>query len=154
MPRRAAPKCGRRYAGERLDCTAELCLTTGDAFGVRDWEIALQSPAEFRRLWRAWGREIVSRWITAFPGSRPLGCYLVGEIVPPAWRHEYPALRHPVRIAGEVVIADRGWHCGEVELDHLDDLGLIDDEERRLAIERLAGSDARLYRRYRCLSDD
>jgi hypothetical protein len=154
MPRRVAPKCGRRHAGGRLSVTDELCLTDGHAFGVLAWEEVLRSPAAYRRLWSRWGEEITRRWITAFPGSRPMGCYLAGEIEPPAWRHELPPLRHPVKIAGEVVIADRAWHKGEVELDHLDDLGLIDDEEWRLATERLARSDARFASNYQCLADD
>lgn len=154
MPRRVAPKCGRRHAGGRLSVTDELCLTGGHAFGVLEWEEALRSPAVFRRLWSRCGEEITRRWIAAFPGSRPMGSYVVGEIEPPAWRHELPPLRHPVKIAGEVVIADRAWHMGEVELDHLDDLGLIDDEERRLAVARLDASDARLYSKYRALADD
>jgi hypothetical protein len=83
-----------------------------------------------------------------------MGVYLAGEIEPPAWTHEFVALRRPARIGGEVVIADRGWHLGEVELDHLDGLGLIDDDERRLAIERLDGPDASYHGRYRSIAAD
>lgn len=154
MPRRTVQKCSRRYGGERLDATAEFCLTQGHAFGVRDWEEPLQSQTAFRRLWDRWGDEIADRWIEAFPGSRPLGLYLVGKIELPAWQSEYPALRHPVVIGGEIVIEDRSWHCGEIELDHLDALGLVSASERRLAVDRLSRQDASYFGRYRCLADD
>lgn len=154
MPRRTVQKCSRRHAGERLDVTTEYCLTVGHAFDVRDWEEPLRSRAEFARLWSRWGDSITPRWIEAFAGSRPLGLYLTGAIEPPDWRHEHPALRHPVVIGGEVVIEDRTWHLGEVELDHLVELGVVDERERRLAIQRLDEPDARYHSRYRQLADE
>ena len=102
----------------------------------------------------AWGVEITRRWIAAYPGSRPLGLYLVGRIEPPAWRHEWPALRHAVRIGGEVVIEDRAWHGREAELDHLVDLGLVDDDEHEAALDRLAGPEPTTGRRYEALARD
>jgi len=154
MPRRTVSKCGRRHAGESLDITAELCLTQGHAFGVADWEEPLRVPAEFRRLWSRWGAEITARWIEAYPGSRPIGVYLAGEIEPPAWRHSLDALRHPVRLAGRIVIEDRSWHVGEIELDHLVESGVVGDRERRLAVQRLDELDARYHDRYRRLAAD
>lgn len=141
MPRRTVTKCRRRHAGDRLDKTDEVCLVWGHCFGVREWERPLQSRANLARLWSRWGAEITRRWVEAFPGSRPAACYLLGLIGPPAWKHEFPACRHPVVIEGEVVIEDMGWHCREIELDHLVDLGLVDDDEYRAAVERLDGPD-------------
>jgi hypothetical protein len=154
MPRRTVQKCGRRHAGGSLGTTDELCLTQGHAFGVADWEEPLQSPAEFRRLWSRWGAEITRRWIEAYPGSRPIGVYLAGEIEPPAWRHRLATLRHPVRLGREVAIEDRSWHTGEIELDHLDRLGLIGDEERRQATERLGEPAGGHHGRYRGFAAD
>lgn len=154
MPRRTVQKCGRRHAGATLSTTDELCLTIGHAFGVRDWEEPLQSQAGFRRLWSQWGTEITTRWIEAYPGSRPAGAYAVGEIEPPAWQHEVDALRHPVAIAGTIVIDDAAWHCREIELDHLVGLGLVGDAEYEAAIQRLAEAEPVAAGRYRSLAPD
>lgn len=154
MPRRAVTKCTRRNAGDRLEETDECCLTQGHCFGVEAWEHSLKSRAEFVRLWGLWRAELIGRWSVGWPGSRPIGCYLAGEIRPPDWRHEIPALRHPVRIGREVVIEDLAWHGGWIELDHLVELGLVDDDEYEAAVERLGGPDARYQGRYRPLADD
>jgi hypothetical protein len=153
MPRRTVTKCSRRYAGEKIDTTTELCLTGGHAFGVREWEEPLSSQSAFLRAWERWGDEITSRWIAAYPGSRPLGCYLAGEVEPPDWRHANPNLRHPVRVGGVVALDDRAWHCREVELDHLVGLGLVDADEHEAAVERLAGPEPVSVHRYERLAD-
>lgn len=154
MPRRTVTKCSRRHAGERPGQTEELCLVWGHCFGVADWERPLASRAEFSRLWSRWGDELTRRWSQAYPGSRPLGLYLVGRIEPPAWRHEWPALRHSVVLGGEIVIEDRTWHGREPELDHLVELGLVDDEEHEAALERLASPEPTTGRRYQALAED
>jgi hypothetical protein len=153
MPRRTVAKCSRLSSGDRPDETDELCLAVGHAFGVADWEKPLQSRAEFMRLWSRWGAEITRRWSRAYPGSRPVGCYLAGEIEPPDWRHANPNLRHPVRVGGVVALDDRAWHCREVELDHLVGLGLVDADEHEAAVERLAGPEPVSVHRYERLAD-
>jgi hypothetical protein len=154
MPRRTATRCTRRYAGDTIGTVEELCLLWGHCFGIRDWEEALQSRPDFSRLWSRWGAELVTRWVAAYPGSRPLGCYVAREILPPAWRHEIPALRHPVRIGGEVVIEDRAWHGHEVELDHLVEIGVVTGDEYEAAVERLAGGQPTDVHRYEALARD
>lgn len=154
MPRRTVQKCSRRYAGERPDQADELCLVWGHCFGVADWEQPLKSTADFSRLWSRWRAELLTRWVAAYPGSRPLGCYLAGEIQPPAWRHEIPALRHPVRIGGEVVIEDRAWHGQAVELDHLVEIGVVTGDEYEAAVERIAGGQPTAVHRYEALARD
>lgn len=153
MPRRTVQKCSRRHAGETIGTTQELCLLWGHCFNVPDWEEPLRSKAEFSRLWDRWGDEITGRWIEAYPGSRPLGIYVLGLIEPPAWRHELPVLRHPVRIGVEVVIEDRAWHGREVELAHLAELGLVAGDEYEAADERLSGPDPISGLRYESLAD-
>jgi hypothetical protein len=148
VPRRTVTKCTRRAAAE-LAQTDELCIARGHCFGVSGWERPLASRAEFVRLWRRWGDEITERWIDAYPGSRPLAAYVLGEIPAPAWTHELPALREPVTLERVVVIEDRGWHRQEIEVDHLADLGVIDDDEHDRAILRLESPDAACHRRYR-----
>lgn len=152
MPRRTVQKCTRRHAGDTISTTDELCLLWGHCFNVRDWEEPLQSRADFSRLWSRWGEELTRRWIEAYPGSRPLGMYLVGQIEPADWRHDWPALRCPVRIGGKVVIEDRAWHGREPELEHLVELGLVDDDEHEAALERLAGPEPTTGRRYESLA--
>lgn len=138
MPRRPGPRCARRHGVDRLDQLDELVLTQGHAFGVAAWEVALDSAGTLAALWRRWGPEIGPQWRDAFPGSRPMGEYLVGDIEPPSWVHELPALRHPVRVGGIVVLADRAWHTRLEELDHLVAIGEVDDDEHDEALERLS----------------
>jgi hypothetical protein len=153
MPRRTVSKCVRRNTSDdQLDDTVESNLTCGSCFG--HWD--LQSRVEFSRPWLRWGEKITRRWIAAFPGSRPMASYILGLIPPPTWQHELPALRHTLRrIAGvDIQIADTAWHKREAELEHLDALGLIDDDEYELALERLAARDATYHGRYQSLARD
>jgi hypothetical protein len=150
MPRRNVNKCPRRGNGKTLDVTDELNLCDGHAFGPWDFH----SRDEFATPWRRWGKEITRRWIEGFPGSRPMAAYILGEITPPTWKHKLPGLRHPMRpISGvEVRIADTGWHKTVEELEHLDRLGLVDDDEWQLAIERLECDDSHYHGRYRSMA--
>lgn len=138
MPARKVTRCGRRYGIDQLGELDELVLCGGHAFGVKAWEVALDSMDTLAALWRRWGPEITTRWRDAYPGSRPLAAYLVGDIEPPAWVHELPALRHPVRVGGILVLADRGWHTRLEELDHLVAIGEVDDDEHDETLERLS----------------
>ena len=146
MPPRAAPKCSRRSCRrEHLEQTVELCLVWGHCFGFAD----LRTRAEFARPWSTFGPEIIRRWTAAYPGSRPMAAYVLGEIEPWSWTHRLPGLRHPLPLIRDVdVVVDLGGHMGPEEFDHLDDLGLLSARERAAAIERLASSDARSHRRY------
>ena len=146
MPRRTAVKCGRRGCRrEELDPLIELALCYGDAFGPWD----LRARDDFARPWAAWGDEITARWIAAFPGSRPMAAYVLGDLEPWAWEHELPALRHPLPpIAGVEVVIDRGGHRREQEVDHLRRLGLLDRRELAAALERLAAPDPTYHGRY------
>jgi hypothetical protein len=151
MPARIAPRCPRRgTADDHLDELVEMNLTTGDAF--HHWD--LRTLAEFARPWSVWGPEITERWVAAFPGSRPMAAYILGEITPPTWRHECPGLRRPLRrIEGcTVSIPDTGWHKTDHELAHLDALGLIDRHERRAALKRLSERDWNRHDRYERLA--
>lgn len=147
MPRKILSKCLRRgSAGETLNSTVEMNLTCGECFG--HWD--LRTRAEFARPWSIWGDEITERWRTAFPGSRPFALYILGEIEPATWEHEWPALRHPLRkIEGcSVEIADCGWQKTEHELRNLRRLGLVDAAELRAAKRRLASGDWTYHGRY------
>jgi hypothetical protein len=154
MPRRTVTKCSRRHAGEKLDVLVERDLTHADVWGVRSWQFSTRG--EFSAAWSRWGAVILPRWIEAFPGSRPAAMYVLGLLEPPKWIPELPGLRRPLRrIEGVTVkIPDLGWHRFDPELEHLVDLGIVDDEERERAVERLDGPDPLNYRRYRLASDE
>lgn len=150
MPRRVVTKCQRRGTpADQLDRCVEMNLTDGHAFGP--WDIHTRS--EFARPWAVWRDEITRRWVAAFPGSRPLAAYILGEIEPPPWRAEF---RQPMRrIDGvEVRMPGHNYHKQLAELEHLDELGLIDDDEWELAVQRLAGPEATYHGRYRSIADD
>jgi hypothetical protein len=151
MPRRTAPRCPiRGSSDEKLDDIVEMNLTSGDCFG--HWD--LRSRVEFARPWAIWGDEITHRWKVAFPGSRPMAAYILGEIEPATWVNDWPALRHPLRaIEGcTVQITDCGWHKTEHELRHLLAIGLIDTAERRAAERRLTETDWSYHGRYPSIS--
>jgi len=151
MPRRTVTRCGRRVSNDtQLDQITELNLTTGDCFEFGDF----LKRVEFTRPWARWRDELTARWIDAYPGSRPMAAYIVGEIPPPAWQHDLPGLRRPLRpISGvDVVIADTGWHRLAPELDHLVALGIVDDDELELAEIRLASVNPIASDRYRSIA--
>jgi hypothetical protein len=153
MPRRTAPRCPvRGTAADELDAMVEFNLCNGSAFD--HWD--LRTRTEFARPWEVWGDEITRRWRIAFPGSRPFAMYVLGLIPPATWVNSWPALRHPLRsIEGCTVrIADTAWHKTEHELAHLDDLGLIDNRERRDANRRLAEWGWSYYGRYEQIARD
>jgi len=153
MPRKILSKCLRRgSAGDTLDELVEINLTCGECFG--HWD--LKTRAEFARPWSIWGDEITKRWRAAFPGSRPMAAYILGEIEPATWEHEWPALRHPLRaIEGcSVEIADCGWRKTEHELAHLRRLRLVDAAELRAAERRLAEVGWSDYSRYKRIATE
>lgn len=152
MPRRVAPRCARRNTpADQLDSTVECNLVWGDCFGPWD----LRSRVEFARPWATWGEEITRRWIEGFPGSRPMAAYLLGEIDAPVWTPGPPLYRKPFRrIDGIDVVMPENWHKQYPELEHLDALGLIDDDEWDRAIERLDSERPTDHRRYRAIHDD
>lgn len=151
MPRRTAPRCSRvRIPDGQLDELVETNLCHGDCFG--HWDLLRR--VDFERPWKIWGEEITRRWVEAFPGSRPFALYVLGAISPPTWRHDLPGLVRPFRrLEGETVaIEDTGWHKLQPELEHLDALGIVDDDEYDRAVERLEGADATYHGRYRPLA--
>jgi hypothetical protein len=149
MPRAPGPKCRRRTTAlDELDRTVEMNLGDGHAFGPWD----LHSRADFARPWATWGPEITRRWIAAFPGSRPLAAYLLGEVEPPPWR---PGWRPMRTIRGiDVVLPGNGFHKQEAELEHLDAIGLLTATERKAALARLDGPEATYHARYKSIADE
>jgi len=152
MPRRVAPRCARRNTpADQLDQAVELNLIWGECFGPWD----LRSRADFARPWAVWGEEITRRWIEGFPGSRPMAAYLLGEIAAPVWKPGPPLHWRPLRrIEGIDVVMPGNWHKQLAELEHLDGLGLIDDDEWDRAIERLDSSNATDHQRYHAIYDE
>ncbi len=153
MPRRHSPRCSRRGAGATIDLLAELCLLYGHAYGIEAWELTLRSRSTFDDLWSRWRDDLTDRWTDAYPGSRPMAAYMSGEIAPPNWQHELAPLRHPVTLAGSVVIPDRAWHNREVELEHLAAVGVVDDQEYAAALTRFEDPSPTCVHRYNSLAD-
>lgn len=148
MPRRTVTRCTRRtVAADQLDALVEWNLTAGECFGAFD----LESRGEFARPWAVWADEITRRWSEAFPGSRPMAVYILGELPAPSWCHRLPGLRRPLRpIRGvDIEMLDVGWHRLLPEAEHLADIGAIDGDEYDRALARLAADDAIDHRRYR-----
>jgi hypothetical protein len=137
MPRRTAPTCRLRSPDDRIDATVENNVVVGHCFGFAD----LTSRAAFAVAWDDWGDELLPRYVAQFPGSRPFAMYVLEEIPAPTWANPTPLLRHPFRTidGGTVRMADTSWHRGRAELEHLDSIGLIDDDEWERAVARLAG---------------
>lgn len=140
MPRRTAPTCRLRSPDDRIDVTVELNLVTGHCFQFAD----LTTRAAFAAAWDDWGDLILPRYVAQFPGSRPFALYVLGEIKPPNVVNPDPMFRHPFRSidGGTVRMADTTWHRRRAELEHLDSIGLIDDDEWERAVARLAAPDA------------
>jgi hypothetical protein len=153
MPRRTVNRCQRRGARGTIRTTTECDLIWGHVFGVAAWE--MHTLREIAAEWRTWGDEITARWIAAYPGSRPFALYVLGQIPPCPWRHEWPACRRPLRpIEGcTVVIPDAAWHNMPRELEHLVELGIVDEDEYQAAVERWRGPDPRAPSRYRSIAD-
>jgi hypothetical protein len=149
MPRRTIAKCNRRnMAPEHLDRMIEWNLCDGDGFGPWD----LKTRHQFARPWARWRDEITRRWRAAFPGSRPMAAYILGEIPAPDWQAGWRPMRPIDGVT--VVLPDTLFHKQLPELDHLDALGLVDDDEWNQAIDRLEAADATYHARYQSIADE
>jgi hypothetical protein len=119
---------------QTIGLDVESNLMWGHFFGIGDIE-------DFHTLqanWRTFGKAITERWIEAFPGSRPMAAYLCGDIPPWVWENPTESSRHPIRsIRGLQVTLDTSGHMLEPELEHLEQLGLLTDEEWKAADRRL-----------------
>lgn len=143
MPKRNTTKCTPKGMGPTITMPVEANLTRGDAWSCWDFT----SIAEFRDAWSSFGPIVTERWCKSVPGSRPMAAYVTGEIPPWSWTHPTPCLRHPLRrIDGVALVLDTAGHTTEHEFHHLVELGVIDADERRLALARLASPERVDYR--------
>lgn len=154
MGRRPLNRCRRRGPREAIPQTVEVDLTLGHCFSVGGWE--MMTIRDIAAAWRTWGDEITTRWMAAYPGSRPFAMYTLGLIPPCQWQHANPAVRHPLRrIAGCVVaIPDASWHNTPREAEHLAEIGVVDADEYAAAVARFAGCDPTAPSAYQALADD
>jgi hypothetical protein len=121
----------------------ELDLVAGDAFGVFD----IGSREEYVEAWRLHRDAILPAWIASFPGSRPVAAYIDGELPPWKWRHRRHISRRMLRDDLGVQM-DLNGHRTDVELQHLADIGVLDEAEIALAEARLSKPDNDLLSRY------
>ena len=142
MPR--AKNWIRRHVSvtETLDPPTQWNLCWGHCFGIRD----ITSRAHLAEAWRRHGERLMGRYIAAFPGSRPMACYLLGSIRPLP-QPVQSVLRHPLLIEGCNPVETAG-HQQQAEFDHLIGLGLVDPAEEQQARKRLAQPDAYSPRRF------
>ncbi len=139
MPRRTAPKCQRRSAssGENhplFDQHME-CLRTGNPICRIIGGEPLDDPREFRLLWAEYGEEIMEDWREFYPGSRPMACYLLGEVRPVPLQLKNRYFRQPLKFGNDVAIHDRSWHLTPHEFDYLASVGIVKGAEKRRAFE-------------------
>ena len=86
--------------------------------------------------------------------AAPVIRHRLGEIAAPAWKPGPPLHWRPLRrIEGIDVVMPGNWHKQLAELEHLEGLGLIDDDEWDRAIERLDSSNATDHQRYHAIYD-
>ena len=135
MPR--AKNWIRRHASvtETLDSPTQWNLCWGHFFGVRD----ITSRAHFAEAWRRYGVPFLDRYIAAYPGSRPMVCYLLdlADLVAPLSWHPNPKLRHFLHVDGLDDPVETSSHLGYMELKTLVDANLISSTEIALANKRL-----------------
>jgi hypothetical protein len=148
MPRRTPTKCPAK-AGISLDKMVEKDLLFGAVFGIQEWE--LDGRANYLEAWRLHRDILLPAWVEAFPGSRPAACYVDREIPPWKWKCRRAFSRQMMRDELDVDL-DLSGHRTAIELDHLIDIGFIDDAEIELAEQRLEEPDGDRYSRYKSLA--
>ncbi len=118
---------------EVLDSEIEETLLMGR--GVLGTAIELRTLEDWRRVWARWRETIMPKVLEHRPGTRPLACYVCGEIparpvvIEPPMEHRYFKLYVPSANGTGT------WHFAypepymQDEANYLDGLGVIDNVE-------------------------
>jgi len=136
MPRAPARIRKRWSEGtEVLHYELERSLLNG--YGCIGTAIELRTLDDWKRHWARWRDTIMPKALEHCPGTRPLACYVTGEIPtrpvlrqPPLTHHYFKVYVPGVNGAGE-------WHCYypepfmQCETEYLSDLGIVDAAERK-----------------------
>lgn len=137
MPRQKAWIKRHGVSTAKLDPILRWQLLWGDYFGIRP-TLTRSQTAE---AWQRHGHILLEQYMRAYPGSRPMACYILGEVepLPP---HPKPVLRAPLAIVGLEELIETTGHQREEELRHLLRLGVVQAEEEARARHRLEQPDA------------
>ena len=136
MPRAVARIRKRWSEGTDVLCSeVEETLLRGR--GVLGVAIELRTVEDWQRCWEKWRSTIMPKALEHFPGSRPVACYVTGEIpmrpvvVDPPLSHNW--FRHylPSRNGTGLWLCDYPEPYMQAEVNYLTDLGIVDDEEFR-----------------------
>jgi hypothetical protein len=134
MPR-APAKIRKRFTEgiEILDCETEMTLLEGE--GILGTVKDLRTLEDWKMLWARWRDVIMPKALKWRPGTRPFACYVVGEIAERQVLIEPPLSNTFFKL----YVPSRGgsgqWHYRypepfmRAEHLHLQDLGMLDDDE-------------------------
>ena len=151
MPRVRKPKCRSRTSAMTLDSSVEwsLCFWKGiqvDGMGA-------DTPEALRVAWNVHKGDILNRFIEQCPGMRPYALYATGQIALPEMVCDPYPNDIPHRTAAGLVHETRcyGGYLGLFE--HLCSLGIVPDEEQKLARKMFKKNPSRTpYTTYEFLS--
>ena len=136
MPRKKVPKCPTRGSGPTLDAIVEFsCTEWGGLPNIGlDYE-------ELERAWKLHREYLIKEYKKQLPGQLPFGAYASHEVeLPEPIRRPYDAdPPYPTR-NGLIHSYPIYFETQENEFEHLDRLGLIGPDEKKLAIKRFRAS--------------
>ena len=127
----------RPYASDLaiLDASTEMVLLDGEGWG--DSTIRLRWREEWCEVWEQWREVILPKVIEHRPGTRPFAAYVVGEIpdrevlVEPPLSVSWFRLYVPSRDGTGAWFHRYPCPYMRSEVDHLHELGIVDDDEYR-----------------------
>ena len=138
MPRRKRVKCPSKRSGPELDAVIEWCLT--------EWLGANTAiGCDFKELedsWECHRETILKDWIEQLPGTRPFGGYAVGEFSLPEtvatpYKNDSPYQTRD----GWVFNYEAYFPTQRDEFNHLLNIGIVGDDERKRAETRFKNDD-------------
>ena len=154
MPR-AVARIRKRWTEGTVVLCSEVEETLLRGQGTLGVAIELRTLDDWRHWWSTWRDTIMPKAAEHFPGSRPVACYVTGEIpmrpvvVDPPLSHNW--FRHyiPGRDGTGVWLCNYPEPYMQAEVAYLRDLGIVDAAEyrRHLAWRR----ERRAYRGPYCL---
>ena len=136
MPRRKLIKCPERNSGPTLDAIVEFSCT--EWLGLPNIGLDYE---ELERAWQLHREYLIKEYKKQLPGQLPFACYAVSEVeLPEPVRRPYDADPPYSTRNGLIHSYPIYFPTQEDEFKHLDRLGLIDTDERQLAIKRFKAS--------------
>jgi hypothetical protein len=138
---------------EILAASTEMVLLDGEGWG--DSTIRLRWREEWVDVWQRWREAILPKVIAHRPGTRPFAAYVAGEIPEREVLVEPPLSVNWFRLYVPARDGSGSWHyrypCPyqRPEVEHLRELGIVDDDEYRRHREWLRTRSTASGSRYR-----